>query len=217
MANRMQQMIRKFDGTAVIHVFTDDAMLASMSSVILKYRQEGTRAVVKITDMSNGAATLRGVVASQSVRDELLENLRNSVPGLRSIDLTAQSADELPSLLSDRLTVADLSKKLQIVSRQPEFTLRGNLSEDEIQRWESILTQFNQEFGQILPIRATISLQQKRPPINVQTVVGGSMPFIITDTGQRLGVGGEANGHTISAIRDDEIIFDGTLRFRIAR
>lgn len=217
MANRMQQMIRKFDGTAVIHVFSDDAMLASMSSVILKYRQEGTRAVVKITDMSNGAATLRGVVASQVVREELMENLRNSVPGLRSIDLTVQSADELPSLLSDRITVADLSKKLQIVSRQPEFTLRGNLSEDEIQRWESVLTQFNQEFGQILPIRATISLQQKRPPINVQTVVGGSMPFIITDTGQRLGVGGEANGHTISAIRDDEIIFDGTLRFRIAR
>jgi hypothetical protein len=43
------------------------------------------------------------------------------------------------------------------------------------------------------------------------------MPFVITDTGQRIGVGGEANGHTISAIRDDEIIFDGTLRFRIAR
>jgi len=217
MANRMQQMIRKFDGAAVTHVFADDAMLASVSSVILKYRQEGTRAVVKITDMNNGTATLRGIVTSQSVRDELLENLKNSVPGLRSVDLAAQGTDELPSLLTDRLNVADLSKKLQIVSRQPEFTLRGNLSEEELQRWESVLIQFNEDFGRILPIRAMISLQQKRPPINVQTVVGGSMPFVITDTGQRIGVGGEANGHTISAIRDDEIIFDGTLRFRIAR
>jgi len=217
MVSRMQQMIRKIDGTAITHFFADDAMLESASSVVLKYRREGTRAVVKVTGMNNGTASLRGVVASQSVRDELLENLRNSVPGLRGIELTAQGADELPSLLTDRLTVADLSKKLQVVSRQPEFTLRGNLSEDEIQRWEAVLTQFSEEFGQILPIRAMISIQQKRPPINVQTVVGGSMPFVMTDTGQRIGVGGEANGHTISAIRDDEIVFDGTLRFRIPR
>jgi type III secretion system YscD/HrpQ family protein len=217
MATRMQQLVRKLDGTAVIHLFTDDSMLESTRNVALKYRQEGTRAIVKVTDMKNGTATIRGVVASQSVRDELMENLRNSVPGLRSIDLVAQSVDELPSLLTDRMTAADLSKKLQIVSRQPEFMLRGNLSEEEIQRWETVLIQFTEEFGQILPIRAMISLQQKRPPVNVQTVVGGSMPFIITDTGQRIGVGGEANGHTISAIRDDEIIFDGTLRFRISR
>jgi type III secretion system YscD/HrpQ family protein len=217
MATRMQQLVRKLDGTAVTHIFTDDAMLENARSIALKYRQEGSRAMVKVTDMNNGTATIRGVVASQSVRDELMENLRNSVPGLRTVDLAAQSIDELPSLLTDRLTAADLSKKLQIVSRQPEFILRGNLTEEEIQRWESILIQFTEEFGQIFPIRAMISLQQKRPPINVQTVVGGSMPFIITDTGQRIGVGGEANGHTISAIRDDEIIFDGTLRFRISR
>lgn len=217
MANRMQQMIRKFDGTAVTQLFSDDAMLESASSVALKFRQEGTRAVVRVTEMKNGTVSLRGVVASQSVRDELMDNLKNSVPGLRGIDISVQGIDELPSLLTDRLTLADLSKKLQIVSRQPEFTLRGNLSEEEIQRWETVLTQFSEEFGQILPIRAMISLQQKRPPINVQTVVGGSMPFVITDTGQRIGVGGEANGHTISAIRDDEIVFDGTLRFRIPR
>jgi hypothetical protein len=95
--------------------------------------------------------------------------------------------------------------------------LRGSLSEDEIQRWEKLFIQFTDEFGQLLPIRTVISVQQKRPPINVQTVVGGPMPFIITDTGQRIGVGGEVNGHTITSIRDDEIVFDGTQRYRISR
>lgn len=217
MASRMQQMIRKFDGTAVMHLFVDDAMLESARAVADRYRQEGTRAVVKVTEVHNGAASVRGVVVSQAVRDELTENLKSSVPGLRSIDLIAKTTDELPSLLIERLSVADLSKKLQIISRQPEFTLRGNLTEEEIQRWENLLIQFTEEYGQILPIHAMISLQQKRPPINVQTVVGGSMPFIITDTGQKIGVGGEINGHTISAIRDDEIVFDGTLRFRIPK
>jgi hypothetical protein len=43
------------------------------------------------------------------------------------------------------------------------------------------------------------------------------MPFVITDTGQRISIGGEANGHTITAIRDNEVIFDGAQRFRIPR
>jgi hypothetical protein len=43
------------------------------------------------------------------------------------------------------------------------------------------------------------------------------MPFIITDTGQRIGVGGEANGHTLTSIKDDEIVFDGKQRYRISR
>jgi type III secretion system YscD/HrpQ family protein len=217
MANRMQMLIRKYDNTAVTQIYQDDAMLESATTVVQKYRQEGTRAMVQIVDLKNGVPNLRGVVVSKVARDELLENLRSAVPGLRSVDASLQTTEELPSLLSDRLNVADLSKKFQILSKQPEFTVRGNLTEEELRRWEKLLVQFDEEFGQLLPIRAMITVQQKRPPINIQTVVSGAMPFVITDTGQRLGVGGEANGHTITAIRDDEVIFDGTLRYRLPR
>jgi hypothetical protein len=147
----------------------------------------------------------------------VLENLKNSVPGVRSVEAAFQGAEELPNLFAERLTAADLSSKLKIISRQPELVLRGSLTEDEIQRWEKLLVQFSEEFGQLLPIRTSISVAQKRPPVNIQTVVGGAMPFIITDTGQRIGVGGEANGHTLTSIKDDEIVFDGTQRYRITR
>ena len=217
MANRMQMLIRKYDNTAVTQIYQDDAMLESATTVVQRYRQEGTRAMVQIVDLKNGVPNLRGVVVSKVARDELLENLRSAVPGLRSVDASLQTTEELPSLLSDRLNVADLSKKFQILSKQPEFTVRGSLTEEELRRWETLLIQFDEEFGRLLPIRAMITVQQKRPPINIQTVVSGAMPFVITDTGQRLGVGGEANGHTITAIRDDEVIFDGTLRYRLPR
>jgi type III secretion system YscD/HrpQ family protein len=217
MANRIQMLIRKYDNTAVTLIYQDDVMQESATTVVQKYRQEGTRAMVQIVDLKNGVANLRGVVVSKVARDELLENLRSAVPGLRSVDASLQTTEELPSLLSDRLNVADLSKKFQILSKQPEFTVRGSLTEEELRRWETLLVQFDEEFGRLLPIRAIITVQQKRPPINIQTVVSGAMPFVITDTGQRLGVGGEANGHTITAIRDDEVIFDGTLRYRLPR
>mgnify|MGYP003336192417 CR=1 FL=1 len=217
MATQMQQLIRKHDSTSMLHIFIDEEMQESVRTILEKYREDGKRAVVQVSEVKNGVASIRGIVISASVRDELIENLKNSVSGLRSVDTNFQSAEDLSSILAERLVVADLSNKLKVVSRQPEFVLRGSLSEDEIQRWEKLFIQFTDEFGQLLPIRTVISVQQKRPPINVQTVVGGPMPFIITDNGQRIGVGGEVNGHTITSIRDDEIVFDGTQRYRISR
>ncbi len=217
MADRMELTIRKLLGAPVTHIYQDDLMVQSTRSIAQKFRQEGTRAMVQVNDVNNGVISVQGTVVSNSTREELLEALRAGVPGLRSIEASLHNSEELPTLLAERMASAGLAKKLQVVSQQPEYTLRGSLSEEDMQRWETLLLEFSSEFGSLLPIRATVTLLQRRPPVNIQTVVGGPMPFVITDTGQRISVGGDANGHTISAIRDNEVIFDGTQRFRIPR
>lgn len=217
MADRMETSIRKYAGTPIVQLFRDDSMLDSAREVTRKFRQDGTRAMAQVTEVSNGVAVVKGTIVSNSTRDELLEALRNGVAGLRSIDASLRNAEELPSVLSDRIANAGLSKKLQVVSQQPEFILRGALSEEDMQRWESLLLDFSNEFGRLLSIRATIALLQQRPPVDIKTIVGGPMPFIITESGQRISIGGETNGHTVSAIRDNEVIFDGNQRYRIPR
>ena len=217
MADRMDVAIRKLLGTPVTHMYQDDLMLQSARSIAQKFQQEGSRAIVQVNDVNNGVAVLHGTVVSNTTREELLEAFRAGVPGLRNTEASLRNSEELPNLLAERIASAGLSKKLQVISQQPEYTLRGSLSEEDMQRWETLLSEFSGEFGSLLPIRATITLLQRRPPLNIQTVVGGPMPFVITDTGQRISIGGEANGHTISAIRDNEVIFDGAQRFRIPR
>ncbi|MFM7632361.1 MAG: hypothetical protein ACKO65_03240 [Betaproteobacteria bacterium] len=115
------------------------------------------------------------------------------------------------------MAAAGLAKKLQVVEQQPEFVVRGALSEDDLPRWENLLMAFSEQFGRLLPIRATIMPIPRTLPVNVQTVIGGPMPFVITDTGERIGPGGSAGNHTLSSVGDKEVIFEGKQRIRIPR
>lgn len=217
MEERLQSMVRKHAGNAVMTVYVDTALLERARTLVQQARADGSRAMLEVSTVNNGVATIRGAVASTMVRDELFDTLRGSIPGLRSFDASLKTADTLPALLSERLNSTGLARKLQVVSEQPEFVLRGTLTDDELQRWETLLVEFTNEFGRLLPIRATLAQQQRKPPVEIRTVIGGPMPFIVTAGGTRIGPGGNANGQTLLLVRDNEVIFDGAPRYRMPR
>ena len=47
--------------------------------------------------------------------------------------------------------------------------------------------------------------------------VGGTTPFVTTENGDRITRGGDVNGNTLMIVKDTEIIFEGSERFRISR
>lgn len=216
METRVRDAVRKIANTPAVHLVIDSQLLA-MARSTAQGLQDPTRALFKVNDVVNGVASVSGTVSSQVVREEILEALRKGVPELRGTEASMRLAADLPGLLQERITAAGLGRRLQVDDDQPEFIVRGTLSEEELPRWEVLLASFGTEFGKLLPIRATIVPLKRLLPVNVQTVIGGPMPFVITDRGQRIGPGGEAGSHTLSSIGDKEIIFDGRQRIRIPR
>ncbi len=216
MESAVRDAIRKIVNTPAVQLYVDQQLLVQTRKAA-QSMQDPSQTLFEVTDVRNGVAVLNGTVISQSVKDDLTESLRSRVPGLRGTEAPLRMAEELPALLQERMTAAGLGKKLQVVERQPEFIVRGALSEDELPRWENLLMAFSQQFGRLLPIRATIMPIQSTVPVNVQTVIGGPMPFVITDTGERIGPGGSAGSHTLSSVGDKEVIFEGKQRIRIPR
>lgn len=217
MANQLAELVRKHAGNAAMVVYVDTDLLERARILVLQFQGDGSRAMIEVQAVSNGIASIRGAVASTGTRDEVFDLLRGGVPGLRGFDATLKTADDLPALLTDRIASVGLAKKLQVVSEQPEFVLRGTLTDEDLQRWEALLVQFTTEFGRLLPIRATLAQLQRRPPVEIRTVIGGAMPFIVTAAGTRIGPGGNANGQTLLVVRDNEVIFDGAPRYRMPR
>lgn len=212
----VRDAIRRITNTPVIHLYADRELLAQARKNSQPL-QDPTHAIFEVSAVANGVAVLNGSVASPAVRDEIAESLRNSVAGLRGVETSLRLPEDLPPLLQERIVAAGLGKKLQVIEQQPEFVVRGSLNEDELPLWENLLANFSEQFGRLLPIRATIMPVQRTLPVNVQTVIGGPMPFVITDTGQRIGPGGSAGNHTLSSVGDKEVIFDGKQRIRIPR
>ena len=69
----------------------------------------------------------------------------------------------------------------------------------------------------VLAIRATVSRLIPKPPVGVLAIVGGAVPYIVTQTGEHVNQGGEVNGHTLVSVKDGEVVFEGRQRVRIAR
>ncbi len=212
----VRDAIRKIANTPAVHLVLDSQLLA-MARKAAQGLQDPARALFKVNEVVNGIASVSGTVSSPAVREEILEALRKGVPELRGTEASMRLAADLPGILQEKITAAGLGRRLQVIDDQPEFIVRGTLSDEELPRWEALLASFGSEFGKLLPIRATIVPLKRLLPVNVQTVIGGQMPFVITDRGQRIGPGGEAGSHTLSSIGDKEIIFDGRQRIRIPR
>ena len=216
MAERVELAIRKLSSTPAVTLRVDSDMLDAARKVVAK-QNAPARAVLSVSEVRNGNVLLSGAVATTGVRDAIFDAIRAEVPGVRDIGGNLYTAEDLSGVLQDRIAQAGLAGKLQVIDKQPEFVLRGRLTDTDMARWEKLLLGFTEDYGSVLPIRATVTVLQRKPPVNVQMIVGGAMPFVVTDNGQHIGRGGDANGHTLSAVRDNEVVFDGNERFRIPR
>ncbi len=213
---RLIQALDNISPSPKTELYVDGELLEAARKVLVD-KLDPARAKLKADSVTNGVLKVRGAVLTQTAKENAYELVKSEVPGLRQIDGMILQADDLPQQFQEKIISVGLAKKLQVVSRQPEFVLRGAMSEEDLRSWETVLTEFNEDYGKILPIRATIRVVQKKSPFNVQIVVGGNMPFVITESGQRVTRGGDINGHTLMTIKDTEVIFDGNEKIKIAR
>jgi len=213
---RLLQALDNISPSPKTELYADSELLETAKKVLAD-KLDPARARLRAESVTNGVLRVSGAALTQTAKENAYELVKSEVPELRQIDGVILQADDLPQQFQEKIISAGLTKKLQVVSRQPEFVLRGAMTEEDLRSWETVLTEFNEDYGKILPIRATIRVLQKKSPFDVQIVIGGNMPFVITESGQRVTRGGDINGHTLITIKDTEVIFDGNEKIKISR
>ena len=214
--NKITDIVHQYAPTSLIQIYSEPEILEAAKKLI-DQNEDKNRTKITVDGINNGVLKISGSVSSASARDEVIELFKSTIPGVLEVESSLLGPEEIAFRFETELNDLGLGKRFQILSRQPDFVLRGKLTENEIRTWENLVQGFNNNYGNLLPIRATISQIQNKPPVNVETIVGGNTPFVVTASGQRIGKGGNINGNVLSIVRDNEIIFDGNERFRIGR
>jgi type III secretion system YscD/HrpQ family protein len=174
-------------------------------------------AFVKVNDAVGGILQLAGAASSAGDVQRLEAKLLANVTGVSEVKSHILLPAQLGKVLRDRIAAASLGDRLAISSEAPEMHLSGRLTMEEIRRWEDLLVAFNREYGNVLAIRATVTRLVPKPPVGVQAIVGGAVPYIVTPAGEHINQGGDVNGHTLVSVKDGEVVFEGRQRVRIAR
>lgn len=214
--NKITDIVHQLAPNSLIQIYSEPEILDTAKKLIEK-NEDKNRTKITVDGINNGVLKISGSVGSASARDEVIDLFKSTIPGVLEVESSLLGPEEIAFRFETELNDLGLGKRFQILSRQPDFVLRGKLTENEIRTWENLVQGFNNNYGNLLPIRATISQIQTKPPVNVETIVGGNTPFVVTTSGQRIGKGGNINGNVLSIVRDNEIIFDGNERFRIGR
>jgi type III secretion system YscD/HrpQ family protein len=194
-----------------------DAELLDAARRVLAANAVPGETSLRVDQVSMGVATLSGAVASESRLEATKGALVQGVPGIVNVASKALLPPALRQQLKQRIAAVGLAGRLAIVSDAPEVKLNGRLFPEEVAKWESLFVEFNRDYGDVLPISATVTRVIPKPPVGVQTIVGGSVPYIVTDSGQFVNQGGDVQGHTLTAIRDGEVVFEGSKRVKLAR
>jgi type III secretion system YscD/HrpQ family protein len=178
---------------------------------------EELNAYLKVDSATHGVVVVSGAASSVEAVERIRSLVKERVPGVQEVKANFLLPEQLRSKLKERIAAAGLSERLIVKREGDELRLIGKLSMDEIRRWEEVILAFTKDYGNVLPMRATITRFIPKPPIGVQIIVGGAMPYIVTENGQHVNQGGNVDGHTLMSIKEGEVVFEGTQRIRIAR
>jgi len=111
--------------------------------------------------------------------------------------------------LKRELSIGRLDGLITVEASKGALLISGELSQDQIRRFEGIIVPFTGRHGRSLSINAKIAEITPRLPFQITQVVAGSMPFIVTEGGLKIYEGGSYKGYRLVSVKSNKLVFGG--------
>ncbi|WP_185961334.1 type III secretion system inner membrane ring subunit SctD [Telmatospirillum sp. J64-1] len=161
---------------------------------------------VQVVDAGPGALRLTGHVADNSTRNRILATLREDVAGTRDVIDEIMTRSDLERQFREVLGKSPLSHRVRVEESQTGLVAHGALGKAELEQWQGLTQAFAEQYGGNLPIRTAFVPEVGKLPFFIRGVIAGPLPYIITDDGRRVMVGGTiADNYQLVAIEDGKV------------
>ncbi|MBC7604531.1 MAG: hypothetical protein H7255_17950 [Ramlibacter sp.] len=196
-----------------MRVMPEADRMALVTKFLDKWRAAGVRELPSELDKS-GTIRILGAAATQADLTMAVDAARSELADAAPVQFAVLLRPDLPARFEDRLRMAGLSPKFKVLGRDPVLELQAVLTGPEVQTWENLFMGFTRDYGSVLTVRAQVQHERDLIEFQVETVVAGAFPYIVTTGGRRIAPGGLIEGRTLMAIRDGELLFSDGLRVR---
>lgn len=213
-----QDMADLVDALAKLHLKLDLRLFTEVSIVsAANHILRTSQLPIKAMSLGMGRIQLIGAAPNYESIDTLSQKMVNTIDGLRGIESDVLIGDQLLSKLRQMIVDRGLAGKVALTMNNGEAVINGALDIREMAQWEQLMAEFVSIYGNILPIRASFPPTSTMLPFRVLSAFSGEIPFIVTNNGQKVTLGGRIQGYTLVNVTDQEIVFDGPRKVQIQR
>lgn len=193
-----------------LRMTTEQDLRADVADMILRMAPE-YRGTIGLRYLGEGRFRVEGRMGNAAERDKLLRTLASAFPLVRAWENAVVAAEEA----GDRFVAELRSRGSWHVSRAPGaglLDLQVRLSQRDVPQWEQALLSVAQ--ANPTPFRATLEFVQaqasreSRPPFRVRSVVGGEMPYVLLEEGEKLAPGGVFQGWRLASVGAQQLVFE---------
>jgi type III secretion system YscD/HrpQ family protein len=210
---RLRQVAASLPAAPEIRVMLDSERLAAVRQFVEKRRVAG-QMELNVEQGNSGALRIVGAAATPASIAAVVDAARAELVDAAPVDFAVLPRSELTARFEDRLRAAGLASKVKIIRRDPQLEFHAVLTGAEVRVWEHLFKEFTREYGSVLTVRAQVQHERDTIEVQIETVVGGIFPYVVTTSGRRIAPGGVMEGRTLMAIRDGELVFSDGLRVR---
>ena len=202
-----------------LRVYAEDDLVAAAVQA-LNARDDLEYTAIQVESLGEGTLRLVGAARRAEQVEAAKAALLSELAGVRQVDAAVLLPEQLLAALKEKIGAAGLTNRVAFVTERPEVVLKGKLSPEELERWNDLYAAFIEAYGDVLPVDATLDdppAPARRAAPEVKVIVGGAVPYVVTDKGVRVNRGGDVSGHKLAAVNDGEVVFEGSERLRIGR
>lgn len=196
-----------------VRAATDSDRLKTVTQFLDKHRVAG-EVEVNVEKLPSGTLRIIGAAATRDKLEALTDAARTELADAAPVEFAMLLRSELAARFEDRLRASGLAGKFKVQRRDPQLELQAVLGAADLRIWEKLFLDFTHEYGNVLTIVAHVQHERDTVQAQIETVVGGSFPYLVTIAGKRIAPGGTLDGRTLVAIRDGEAVFSDGLRVR---
>lgn len=203
----VKSVVNKLDSNMILRVWAFEDIAPQLLTILKQYNIN--RANVRFNN-ENAVIEFSGMTSSLDKLDNAEIAIDNKFKGIGEIDVThVFLISAMEKDLQNIINQNDYKQKLTIDKKYEEgnITLEGYLSKDELNKLQLQADIFNQKYSPVIKVVASIQNSILALPFRIDSIYTGAEPWIVTEDGQRIYVGGLYKGVSLVSIDDEKIVF----------